>query len=1038
MLKPAKVTAGQWLINELLPEDLRNYSRPLDKAGLTDLLRQVAERYPDRYREISFHLNRLGEHAAIRSGGNSVGLQAIKRARTAQKSRAFLETAIAKLLDRDDLNDESRDEEIIKLLNRQSSKQKDEIFDESLAEGNPLAKQIASGARGNKLNLASLRGSDMLYTDHRDRVIPLPILKSYSEGLSPAEYWAGAYGARRGVLAAKFCLTYDTPVLMADYTVKFIKDLVVGDIVMGADLAGQLFPTKVKAIFETGKQECFHYRFRVGSCHNRFVAVSCTPEHKILARVRSGRSPTKAIPRPTVLPVGASKLRRDPTKNEFIACPSSGVLKEVSGLHEEPLAFLVGMMLGRCCDPDWLSRQYLLTTADSDLVKQTSTYLKKFQLQWTEVENKTGPRHILTFEGQKAAKVLETLSGFDLCRADHEKQLPNEVGHWSNESVIALLGGLFSVQCDIAARVGGLNIRFCATSAELVSAVQRLLEIRFGIWTSDLLHTPQRQKLRARHDQFSITISHSECVQRFAKKIPLVGSKKLQLRQKLEKCSDDTAPIGFKVYARERLGLQLTRDIEVGNKTHLFCLANGLVVSNSTAEAGFLSKQLNQVSHRLVIEDEDESTPSPFLRGLPTDINDVDNEGSLLAMETGGYPRNTVLTNKVLADIKRKGVRRLLVRSPITSGGPNDGVYARDVGVRERGGLPTRGEIVGLTAAQALAEPLTQGQLSAKHAGGVAGSDRSLSGFDWINQLVQVPKVFKGGAAHAQKDGVVEEIEKAPAGGYHVMIEGAAHYVPATMTPKVNVGDTVEAGDILSDGIPNPAEVVFHKGIGEGRRYFTEAMREAFRASNLKVHRRNVELLARGLINHVRLSEEIGDGLPDDIVPYATLERSYAPRVNSQRLAPRAAKGKYLEQPALHYSIGTPIRPSVVKTLEEFGVKEIQTNDEPPPFEAAMVRGMANLSYDPDWMTRMFGSGLKRSLLSATHRGGTSDPRGSSFVPGLAKATEFGRQGVIRTPAPIKSILEPSTAVTKPTSPILQTPSWELPTSGKPEDVHSG
>jgi hypothetical protein len=73
----------------------------------------------------------------------------------------------------------------------------------------------------------------------------------------------------------------------------------------------------------------------------------------------------------------------------------------------------------------------------------------------------------------------------------------------------------------------------------------------------------------------------------------------------------------------------------------------------------------------------------------------------------------------------------------------------------------------------------------------------------------------------------------------------------------------------------------------------------------------------------------------------------------------------------------------VVKDLQQFGVEEVTVHDDPPPFEPEMVRGMHNLQHDPDWMTRMYGSGLKGSLLDATHRGAVSDELGTSFVPGL-------------------------------------------------------
>ena len=47
-----------------------------------------------------------------------------------------------------------------------------------------------------------------LYTDANDNVIPLFIRNSFAEGLRPAEYLAGTYGARKSVL----CLHQDTHV----------------------------------------------------------------------------------------------------------------------------------------------------------------------------------------------------------------------------------------------------------------------------------------------------------------------------------------------------------------------------------------------------------------------------------------------------------------------------------------------------------------------------------------------------------------------------------------------------------------------------------------------------------------------------------------------------------------------------------------------------------------------------------------------------------------------------------------------------------
>jgi hypothetical protein len=91
-----------------------------------------------------------------------------------------------------------------------------------------------------------------------------------------------------------------------------------------------------------------------------------------------------------------------------------------------------------------------------------------------------------------------------------------------------------------------------------------------------------------------------------------------------------------------------------------------------------------------------------------------------------------------------------------------------------------------------------------------------------------------------------------------------------------------------------------------------------------------------------------------------------------------------------------------VKTLEEFGVKHVHVHPEPPPFEPVMVRGTHALAEDPDWLVRMYGSGQRSSLLDAVHHGATADEAGTSFVPALARAVDFGRQGPVRPPEPGK------------------------------------
>jgi DNA-directed RNA polymerase subunit beta' len=421
-------------------------------------------------------------------------------------------------------------------------------------------------------------------------------------------------------------------------------------------------------------------------------------------------------------------------------------------------------------------------------------------------------------------------------------------------------------------------------------------------------------------------------------------------------------------------------------------------VKEGVRRAGAFGKKLVQAAHRLVVVP---GEPSHALRGLPTTTDDPDNEGALLAQAVGPWPRDTVLTPEILATMKKEGIHHILVRSPLTSSPPTGGVYAKDVGIREHGRLPHPGEFVGINAAQALAEPVAQGGLSSKHSGGIAGAAQTVAGMSALNQLIEVPKNYLG-ATHAQNDGRVKAIQPAPQGGTYVWVDDKEHYVPPERQLLVKVGQNVEAGQPLSDGWINPSQVVKHRHLGEGRKALVQALRQAFAEAGLSAHRRNLELLARGLINHVRLTHEWGDYLPGDVVPYERIEAHWKPRAGSKRVKPHHALHHYLEGPVLHYTIGTYVRPSVVQELERFQVPEVVVHTKPPPFQPIMVRAMEVLTHDPDWMTRFLGSYLARGFQDSALRGAVADEWGTSYVPALARGVDFGRVGLTAGKVPSK------------------------------------
>ena len=406
----------------------------------------------------------------------------------------------------------------------------------------------------------------------------------------------------------------------------------------------------------------------------------------------------------------------------------------------------------------------------------------------------------------------------------------------------------------------------------------------------------------------------------------------------------------------------------------------------ATPKSGFLGKQLSLAAHRLLVTEADCGTTN----GISVPASDSDSEGAVLLGGTKKFETNTVLTP---LHLRQLGDAKIVVRSPMTCQAEH-GICQKCAGVRERGGFPPLGDNLGLAAAQAISEPIGQSQLSVKHTGGQAGAEsRIKSGLDLVNQLVQVPKTFQGAAAISTVDGVVSSIENAPQGGMYVNIGDAQHWVPPGETLKVKKGATVESGDVLSSGIPNPAEVVQFKGIGEGRRYFMDLFRQTLSENKFPAHRRNIELLSRGLINHVRISDLDGpnDTVVDDVVEYDNIVRGYTPRYGHKTLAPDQAVGLYLEAPALHYSIGTRITPRVAGELKSANVANVKAHADQPSFVPEMTRAMETLSNSDDWMVRLGGFHLKKGLTESVHRARGSELHGTSFIPALASGVEFGK-----------------------------------------------
>ncbi len=362
------------------------------------------------------------------------------------------------------------------------------------------------------------------------------------------------------------------------------------------------------------------------------------------------------------------------------------------------------------------------------------------------------------------------------------------------------------------------------------------------------------------------------------------------------------------------------------------------------------------------------------------------------AQDNAAVPRNTLLTPQILARLRGQGLHDLVVRSPMTCAATR-GVCQMCQGLDEKGHHHQVGTNIGVRAAQAMSEPLTQFALSSKHAVlTVKGPSKAPTGLKAVRQLLEIPKSFRHEAVLAPEAGVVTKTEVAAQGGHYVYVNREKLYVEPDLELISHVGQHVERGDSLTTGIPNPATLTAAKGLGAGRQYFVDALHKVYKAEGVNLDRRHLEILARAELNHVRLLEHDSDHpelMKGDIVSYNALRDAYVRDV--QAMPVDEAVGLALGREVLHHTVGTRLTPGLIRELKVAGVKEVWAHKRMPQIEAIMKPFASNPMLHPDWIGRLAHRGLKDSISRAVHTGETSDIHGLNPIAAYTYGVSFGQ-----------------------------------------------
>ena len=407
---------------------------------------------------------------------------------------------------------------------------------------------------------------------------------------------------------------------------------------------------------------------------------------------------------------------------------------------------------------------------------------------------------------------------------------------------------------------------------------------------------------------------------------------------------------------------------------------NAVLSNISVVEPGDLAKILvNNMGDQLVTT-VDCGTKNGIAM-LPTDAHIIDR------YQAG---TNKLITPQLATSLAKAG-KEVVVRSPMTCEAAH-GVCQHCQGLSPSGHSHPIGTNVGVRAAQALAEPLTQFALNAKHGGRVVGVDdeKRLEGIKGVRALLEIPTSFAHKATLADRDGAITKIDKAPQGGHYVFVGDGSHYIPPAHRVIVSTKQSVYAGDLLSDGVPKPDEVVQYKGLGEGRRYLVDALSDVYKRAGSEVDKRHLETLAKSVLNHVQITDPGPDDafLKGDIVDY---NRFHAALATSKQRKPTAdAVGETLAEGVLHHTAGTTMTQPMIDHLIRHGVTSVSIAEQGPRADPLMRPASRTPLLNPDWMARLAHRYLKESLLKGIHQGDVSNLHGASPVPAYVAGTEFG------------------------------------------------
>ncbi|MBO4216461.1 MAG: DNA-directed RNA polymerase subunit beta' [Clostridia bacterium] len=289
-----------------------------------------------------------------------------------------------------------------------------------------------------------------------------------------------------------------------------------------------------------------------------------------------------------------------------------------------------------------------------------------------------------------------------------------------------------------------------------------------------------------------------------------------------------------------------------------------------TADSGYLTRRLADVSQDVIIREEDCGTTDGM---WVTDV--IDGGATIEPLSdrlTGRYTIGDVVdpkTGKVIVKdgcmitgdqtdaIIKAGIDKVYIRS-ILKCKCRHGVCAHCYGSDLASGKPISvGEAVGIIAAQSIGEPGTQLTMRTFHTGGVAGSDIT-QGLPRVEELFEARRLKKT-AILSEVNGIVR-IEDGKRSREIIITnessgEETTYGVPYGTKVIVENGSYVNRGDVLTEGGLSPMDITRVKGLDAAYDYIIREVQQVYRLQDIGINDKHIEVITRQMTRKVRVDD---------------------------------------------------------------------------------------------------------------------------------------------------------------------------------------